>query len=229
MDGVMTLEQLLHAVDVAFEETGREMAPWPDPHPDRSPAEDEYSRVTDAARYRILVARVDAWIAVLTAAGLAELEADVDAVWRVEPGTRIGRADRLVPIRPDALALVVARSCIDDVDDAGITIGAGDPALLVAIVPDCGCDACDSGSSVLLDELDGYLLAVVAGVFRRLTSRDREITELLDGQITASSRRGMSRATIDRIRARPPRGWTETSGAPWLDVTTIRGTPAAPV
>ncbi|MCY3863114.1 MAG: DUF6226 family protein [bacterium] len=44
--------------------------------------------------------------------------------------------------------------------DAGVSLGVGDPAVLVLAAPDCGCDACDSGSQ---DALDEYMLSVVTG------------------------------------------------------------------
>jgi len=47
--------------------------------------------------------------------------------------------------------------------DAGVSLGVGDPAVLVLAAPDCGCDACDSGSQDALDELDEYMLSVVTG------------------------------------------------------------------
>jgi hypothetical protein len=39
---------------------------WPDPHPERaSPQDEEYSRLTDPGRYRIVHARARTWAAVL--------------------------------------------------------------------------------------------------------------------------------------------------------------------
>jgi len=60
-----SLAELERAVDVAFADTARDLAPWPDPHPDRMPLDEEYSRVTDGAKYLIIGARLDAWLTAL--------------------------------------------------------------------------------------------------------------------------------------------------------------------
>src|SRR5699024_11200623 len=44
---------------------------WPDPHPDHEVADEEYSRVTDPERYRVIGARTVAWIETLTNLGMA--------------------------------------------------------------------------------------------------------------------------------------------------------------
>ena len=92
------------------------------------------------------------------------------------------------------------------------TLGAADPAVRVTWIPDCGCDACDSGSQDVLDELDENVLGVVSGAFRRLWSGDREITVIGDGRWSASG--GFRRGEVHAILA-DPAGWQEVSGAPW--------------
>ena len=70
---------LRERVEAVFEETSRGLPRWPDPHPNRSTMPDEaYSRVTDAAKWRILAARTDAWIAALVRAGLATVETEAN-------------------------------------------------------------------------------------------------------------------------------------------------------
>ncbi|WP_420879610.1 DUF6226 family protein [Rhodococcus sp. (in: high G+C Gram-positive bacteria)] len=44
-----------------------------------------------------------------------------------------------------------------------VAVAAGDPAVCLAEIPDCGCDACDRGSAELLREMDWWVLAVVDG------------------------------------------------------------------
>ena len=61
-----SVEELIAAVDAAFVETGRGLSGWPDPHPDRRPLEEEYSRVTNPQRWAILAARAEAWFKALT-------------------------------------------------------------------------------------------------------------------------------------------------------------------
>ena len=155
---------LLRDVDAAFATTGRELEPWPDPHdPWSSPAEDEYSRVTRPERMRILSARADAWAVALVERGLVDLEPNALVEWDARPGTIITRTDRLMPRIPDALTLVLARSQIAGVPDAGLTIGVGEPAALVKAIPACGCDACDCGSDELLNELDEVMIVLLSG------------------------------------------------------------------
>lgn len=163
--------QLLVDVDAAFAVTARGLRQWDDPHPDRSPLEEEYSRLLDPAKWRIVGARVDAWTDALVGAELATLERDVDVHWIDTPRTDVHRTDRLVPRRTGALPIVLARSRMAGVADAGVTIGAGDPAVEIEIIPDCGCDACDSGSQDVLDQVDRSIGGVVRGEFRHLWRR----------------------------------------------------------
>lgn len=209
----MKERNLLAAVDLAFEVTGRETASWADPHPDRSPLEAEYSRLTDASRWRIIGARANAWGVALVGAGLARLERGAEVRWRVSPGTVISRTDRIVPRAAGALPVAVARSQLGDVDDAGVTLGVADPAVCVAWFPECGCDACDSGSQDVLDELDAHMLGIVSGAFRRLSAGGGEITVIGDGGWRASNL--SRRDTVERVLA-DATGWDEVAGASWL-------------
>ncbi|MEZ5298633.1 MAG: DUF6226 family protein [Ilumatobacteraceae bacterium] len=163
--------QLLAAVETAFETTGRDLSPWDDPHPDRSPLDEEYSRLLDPAKWRIVGARVDAWVEALVGAGLADVERDATVDWVDDPGTISYRTDRLAPRRDGAVPLVVRRNRIEGVDGAGITLGAGAPAVVVESIPDCGCDACDSGSQDVLDQVDECIGGIVRGEFRHLRRR----------------------------------------------------------
>lgn len=208
---VPSLPELLERVDVAFERTSEGLRAWPDPHPDRSASDDEYSRVTDPAKWRIVGARADAWVDALVGAGLASIPTDPAVDWAEPPGTAITRTTFVTPYAPDALPLVVARSRIESVDDAGVTLGVGAPAALLVWVPDCGCDACDSGSQDALDELDEYIAAVVSGEFRRLRRGDRSVTLLGHRrQATNLDRHGVAAVLAD------PAGWHELSGTSWF-------------
>ena len=207
---------LRERVEAAFEETSRGLPRWPDPHPDRSTMPDEaYSRVTDAARWRILAARTDAWIAALVRAGLATVETEANPRWATQPLPTISLAERVVPTAPGALELVVAHSRIGDVADAGIVLGVGDPAECIVWIPDCGCDACDSGSASELDVLDVYMNGVVTGAFRRLTDGSRTITVIGDDVRTMSGFEPRAQAEVVAAIA-DPTGWNELSGSSWL-------------
>lgn len=119
-DDVILEAELLSAVDGAFAVTGRGLTPWPAPHPDRAPLDEEYSRLLDPAKWRSIGARAQAWLVALVDTGLAVVELDASIQWRVRPGADISRNDRVIPVAARALPLVVARSRIGDVDDAGV-------------------------------------------------------------------------------------------------------------
>lgn len=205
------------AVETVFGRTAAGMVRWDDPHPDRVVADDEYSRVTDPSRWRILGARLDAWIEAVAGAGLATVERGATVGWAEPPGPVVARADVVSPAVTGGLALVACRSRIASVDDAGITLGVrrgpDDPAVMFAIIPDCGCDACDSGSHDALDELDEHIRAVLSGDFRLLRRKRQRIMVLGDGRRQASNF-GLGPAA-DRVLA-DPRGWDEHSGPSWF-------------
>ncbi len=189
------------------------MTSWADPHPDRSPLAAEYSRLTDASKWRIIGARADAWLVALVDAGLAKVEPSAEVRWGVPPGTVISRTERAVPRAAGAIPLVVARSRLGEVGDAGVTLGVGDPAVCVTWLPHCGCDACDSGSQDVLDELDAHVLGIVSGAFRRLSSGDREVTVIGNGGWRGSN---LSHRDVRQVLA-DATGWDEVAGTSWLD------------
>ncbi|MFF1685762.1 MULTISPECIES: DUF6226 family protein [unclassified Streptomyces] len=163
------MDQLIlrRAVDEEFAVTGADTPPWPDPHPDGAVRDAEYSRCPDPGKYRILAARAEAWMRALTRVelGRAEPVADPAAIWRREPGVTVGGAVRMRPVRAGAVPLVFGFSAIDQVPKTVLVLGAGDPAVALETVPDCGCDACDDGSASLLEMVDDTVLAVVTGSF----------------------------------------------------------------
>ena len=178
---------LLAAVERAFLVTGADTPGWPDPHPGplRSPRDEEYSRVTDVGKYRILGARVDAWVQVLAESGLAEAE-DVPAEpWiggHFGPGD-VARVRRLAPRAPGGLVLLFASTLVDG-SPFGLEVGiahADEQPVCVGLVPDCGCDACDSGSADLLEVLDGWVLTVARGGVVHARLGDRSATRTLHG------------------------------------------------
>lgn len=178
------LLQLLAAVEDAFAAAGADTAGWADPHvgpdgEDRDSLEEEYSRCLDPGKYRILWARAEAWMQILTARGWAERDeigSGDRLTWLIPPRVAPHRTTVLHPRRPGALSLVLARTAPDDISGStdlsgaeallpGLVLGIGDPALEVETLPDCGCDACDSGSRDLLEQLDRLLLSIVDGSF----------------------------------------------------------------
>jgi hypothetical protein len=206
---------LLASVDRAFETTGVDTRGWPDPHPDRVPLDEEYSRVSDPGRYRILDARVDAWVRILTEAGLAETHEGPARPWigALRPPAELRRVRRIAPTRPGGLTLLCATTLVDAAPfglDIGIAAGVGRPVLLGS-VPGCGCDACDSGSADLLATLDGWVLAVARGGVLHARARHSSATRTLDGwQATG----GRQESWLDESSAIPA-GVERWIGAPW--------------
>lgn len=206
---------LLPAVDDAFARLRGDLADWPDPHPDgRRPADEEYSRVTDPERYRLLGARADAWIEVLTARGDASAEVmDPDEVAWV--GSIHGRLDRVTVLRgrvgtqPVSVAWAPSQSA----DGAFVQVGVGQPAHVLDCQPDCGCDACDTGSADLLETVDSaFILALDGGVYV-VRAGDRVVRRTLEGWSSSGvsdAERWLDDAAAGRRTDRV------VAGEPWL-------------
>lgn len=216
---MVSLNELLERVDRAFDARPPEIAGWADPNPERNPDDDAYSRVTNPERWRIVAARADAWVHALIELDVASVREVTDIEWSKDwlDSNLTGRADLIVPNAPGALPLVVARLDIGDVPNAGILVGAGDPAEELVMVPDCSCDACDSGSSDALEQFDELIISVVSGTFRRLSRGKKSVTTTRDGMQS----RNMSRRELQRVLARPVNGgsknWAELTGLSWLE------------
>jgi hypothetical protein len=172
---VVTVSELQAQVASRFERLN--LPSWINPHPSMaSPGEEEYSRVTDPERYRVVHARAHAWAAVLEDVLGARAE-----ILSKGSTTRDGRPQlfdrgvRLTPREPGGLPLLLlerdAPTHGGGATLAVLDIGVGDPGAVVASVPDCGCDACDSGSLGLLDAIDSTVGHVVGGPFVVLQSK----------------------------------------------------------
>ena len=186
---------------------------WPDPHADRSPDDDEYSRVLDPAKWRVVTARAEAWTTALVDADIGVLLRDAAVVWASPHGQPFTRVDRLASPRSETLPLVLGHRGFEGRDDNALVVAAADPAIDLELVPHCGCDACDSGSQEVLDAVDGAIASVVTGAYRRLTDGDRWIDVRLDGW-SASGEFGDDE--IDDV-LRSSVGWHEVSGPSWID------------
>ncbi|MGO1201390.1 MAG: DUF6226 family protein [Dermabacteraceae bacterium] len=230
------LLDLLADVERAFAVTGADTPPWPDPHlgpggrevPVR---EEEYSRCLDPGKHRILGARAEAWALVLTERGWAEREEIIDGAalpWLIAPHARTHRTTALWPHRPGAQAVLLVRTAPDDGEgdrdlepaDAllpGIVVGLGDPPLPVETIPVCGCDACDSGSRDLLEQLDQAVLSIVDGSYEvEISPRGR--SERSSFGASAGSGSDDPAVTV-RIAAGPwAPDWTPRPMDPMLDL-----------
>lgn len=207
------MTELERLVDDAFARTARGLSHWADPHPDRDPLDEEYSRSADPLKWRIVPARAEAWCAAAVEVGIATLERDVRVRWADDDGARHRRIDRLVPKAPGALPMVIAYAGFDGEPPTGVTIALGDPAVVVGRSPVCGCDACDSGSQDELDQLDAQVRDVVSGQARHLTAGGRTIVASSTGW---SATGDFGRREVDQVLADPD-GWSEVSGTAWLD------------
>lgn len=74
----------------------------------RPPLDEEYSRLLDAAKWRIVPARAEAWSEAAVEVGIATLERDIAVRWAKKSRVPHRRIDRLVPHVPGALPLVLA-------------------------------------------------------------------------------------------------------------------------
>jgi hypothetical protein len=173
---VTELGDLQAKVAAAYARLG--MPSWPNPRPGmQSPRDEEYSRVIGPGRYRIVHARARLWAEVLCqqprvdAASLAPAALDREGrLGKFDRGVRVTspRAgtlpllllERDAPLPGQAAALAVLHVCV-------VT-----PDVAVAMLPDCGCDACDHGSDDLLSTIDEVIGHVVVGPFVVLRGND---------------------------------------------------------
>ncbi|NPC96186.1 DUF6226 family protein [Nocardioides sp. zg-DK7169] len=167
------VRDLLAAVDRAFAVIGADTPGWPDPHPDGEVDDEEYSRYTDPGKYRILARRVEAWAEVLAERGIATTTVAPLVAGEEKPGwlrgrrraDQIERVYRVVPRAPGGHELLCGVVIIDG-EPLGLDVGvrpAGspdEPGRCITSIPYCGCDACDDGSAMLVDELDRCFLAL---------------------------------------------------------------------
>ncbi|WP_432548393.1 DUF6226 family protein [Kineococcus sp. SYSU DK004] len=166
------------AVEAAFAVTGAGTPGWPDPHPDfeREVDPQEYSRCLDPGKYRILTARVRAWMQALAELELADVEpvepGEAASAWRKGGIERVSSVHtyRLRPRRAGALPLLIGHRGFDGYEDNVIDLGVGEPAVVLTHLPVCGCDACDDGSALLLEELDGAVWDVITGAFAHVAT-----------------------------------------------------------
>lgn len=174
----MTVEELQAQVEARW--ATLDLPSWPSPRPVvDSPREEDYSRVTDPGRYRIVHERARVWTQVLGVCPGVHVE-------RLPPGPldadgHLGDFDRGVRITSDRegtlplLLLERDARLTGEPDDsptlAVLHLAVVEPTVSLGFHPDCGCDACDSGSQDLLRAIDELIAAVVGGPFVALRGR----------------------------------------------------------
>lgn len=124
-------------------------------------------------------------------------------------------ATRVRPLRAGAVPLLLGLGTVQGVAAAAATVGAGEPAVPLVTLPDCGCDACDHGSVDLLDEFDEHAQAVVTGDLVHVAAGGGVIVATDDGWHARSIWRGPQiEAVLAEARAgRSPHRVVQ--GPPW--------------
>lgn len=215
---------LLERVEAQFATEAADLSEWADPHADPSnpghrldPAEDEYSRCLEPEKYNIVLSRATAWTTVLTELGWAsakttsgEFDAPEHQIsWALPPWSSHTQGHMTV-LRPEAEGAVPQTFwCVDADEDtaASVAIGAGDPAVFLEQMPDCGCDACDSGSEDMFRAIDETVLAVVGGSL--VVNLDEKWLSIQTGTGASAGDRKTGPRQTTSFHARPwNRSWT---------------------
>ena len=211
----MDLATLDDAVDAAFAQLGASTPAWPDPHADRSPSDDEYSRCDNWGKYQILGARVEAWASATVDLGLAVVERGRYPDELTVPG----RAFWLRPTQPGAVALHFVLVAIDGFPGSSVEVGIGASRAMLVDLPGCGCDACDDGSERPLDDLDDVIRAAIIGDLihiavpgGRIIATSHGSSGSYDARMTALQHQ----VIVDRARSGTS-PYPVTTGRSWLD------------
>lgn len=210
--------RLLPDVEAAFARLRGDLPDWPHPHPDGAAAhEEEYSRCLDPDRYRLLGVRADAWVETITGTGLGTATAagPDQVTWAGEQHLRPTRATVLRG-RRGTQPVVVARARLEGADDAVVLVGVGEPTQVLDRQPDCGCDACDTGSDDLLSAVDDAFVLALSGGVHVVREGTRVVTRSLDGWGSSGSfERGEQEQWLDDAAA-GRRTDGVLKGEPWL-------------
>ena len=202
---------------------------WINPHPNGvSPRAEEYSRVTDPERFGVVHSRARLWAAVREDVLGAHAETLTSGSFAPEVHAQFDRAVRVTARQPGALPLLLLERDVPtlsgDATSAVLDIGVGDLGVLVASLPDCGCDACDSGSSDLLDAVDSTIGHVIGGPFVALRGKKWRAQWHPGGGTASSEGRGpdftkvmdLCRRLADGETVRLPRHTDALVGRSWL-------------
>jgi hypothetical protein len=226
---MVRLGELQEQVAVSYDRLG--MPSWPNPHPGMaSPREEEYSRVTEPERYGIVHARARVWADRL--GDVPGVEAETLAPAPLDDEGHLGRFDRGVRLtspRPGTLPLLLLERDVRwsglEASLAVLHISVVQPEVALAMLPDCGCDACDLGSDDLLHAIDQTIGAVVGGPFVALRGKGWHALWHPDGGSSGGTGRGPDHAQVMELcrrlaggeDVRLPNGVEAFVGRPWLN------------
>ncbi|HEX5540848.1 MAG TPA: DUF6226 family protein [Micromonospora sp.] len=226
---MVRLGELQAQVAVSYDRLG--MPSWPNPRPVMaSPREEEYSRVTEPERYGIVHVRARVWANRL--GDLPGVEVETLAPAPLDDEGRLGRFDRGVRLtspRPGTLPLLLLERDVRlpgrEASQAVLHISVVQPKIALAMLPDCGCDACDSGSDDLLHAIDQTICSVVGGPFVVLRGKGWYAQWHPDGGSSGGTGRGPDHAQVIELCRRLageediqlPNGTEAFVGRPWLD------------
>lgn len=231
----MIVEELQEQVDARWADL--DLPSWPSPRPPMdSPREEEYSRVSAPARYRIVHERARLWADVLSELPGVVKESLPPAP--LDEDGHLGHFDRGVRLRVDRQGTLPVLLLERDAalpgtadPDTGATatmavlhIAVAEPRVTVAAQPDCGCDACDSGSADLLRAIDDTIREVVGGPFVALRGKGWEATWHPGGGSGGGTRRMPDFDTMMEVcrqlaageHVRLPRGTRAFVGQAWF-------------
>lgn len=229
---VVGLGELQAQVMVSYDRLGTPS--WPNPHPGMAaPRDEEYSRVTDPGRYRIVHARARIWADRLGDVPGVEVEAlapaPLDDEGHLGKFDRFDRGVRVTPPRPGTLPLLLLEqdAPLPDLEAslAVLHISIVRPEIAIGKLPDCGCDACDLGSADLLYAVDQAIGNVVGGPFVVLQGNGWHAQWCPDGGSSGGTPGGPDHAHVMELcrrlaggqDVRLPRGTEAFVGRPWFN------------
>lgn len=226
---MVSLAELQAQVVEGYERLG--MPSWPDPHRGMAaPREEEYSRLTEPERYRIVHARARVWADKLV--DVPGVKAEALAPAPLDEEGHLGLFDRgvrLTSSRPSTLPLLLlerdARVHEGHKSLAVLHISVYEPAFALEMLPDCGCDACDGGSTDLLRAIDETIGHVVGGPSVLLRGKGWHAQWYPEGGSSGGTRRGVNHAKVMELcrrlavgeDMRLPRDVAAFVGRSWLD------------
>ena len=101
-------------------------------------------------------------------------------------------------------------------DETFVQVGVGDPAEVLELQPDCGCDACDTGSADLLGTVDDAFVLALGGGVLVVREGDRVVRrELLEGWSSSGVSDGEQQQWLEQAAA-GRRTDGVVSGEPWV-------------